>query len=503
MAATPYSSRSSTASVEPVRSSATPGLEPRGIPVRTILLGVAGVMLVALGGSGAGAVVKRDPLLAATSLSWIRYGHGQDLATAVLYVGLALVVWAWVRLGRMVLRGHVGSRAVLAAVGAWTLPLLFAPPLFSKDIYSYLAQGQLALNGLDPYEVGPAVLQSPLSDNVSWVWQNTPAPYGPLFVLLSEGVVWLTAGSVIGGVVLLRLVLVAGLGLVCWSLPGLARHLGGRPPVALWFAAANPLVLVHLIGGAHNDMLMVGLMAAGVLLVLDGKHVGGIVLVTLGVAVKATAAVALPFLVLVWAARMPGPRRAAIGRAIGRGVAVFAVVFTATSLIAGRDLGWLPALSTSSMIVNWLSLPSAVGDFAHTLVSVFVHLDQGVFLTVARAIGSALLVFIAWRQWRAAEDGGPNAVFRAAVTMLAVALLSPATLPWYFAWPLVLGAGLAWTVTGLTTVAFFSTWLLLVTFPNGDTALYSWGYLLVAVLLSALAAVSLTKDDPLRLSGKP
>ncbi|GGP41200.1 hypothetical protein GCM10010185_10370 [Saccharothrix coeruleofusca] len=470
--------------------------------MRTILLGVAGVMLIALGGTGAGAILKRDPLLADTSLSWIRYGHGHDLATAVLYLGLGLVIWAWTRLGRMVRDRHVGSTAVLTAVVVWTLPLLFAPPLFSKDIYSYLAQGQLALNGLDPYTVGPAVLQSPLSDNVSWVWQNTPAPYGPLFMVLAEGVVWATGGGVIGGVVLMRLVLAVGLALVCWSLPGLARHLGGRPAVALWLAAANPLVLVHLIGGAHNDLLMVGLMAVGVLFVLDGKHVLGVAVVTLAFAVKATAAVALPFLVLVWAARLPGPRRAALGKAMGASVAVFLAVFTATTLLAGRDLGWIPALRTSSMIVNWLSLPSAVGDFAHTAVNLFVRVEPGVFMTVARGLGSVLLVYIAWRQWRVAEDGGPEAVRRAAITMLAVALLSPATLPWYFSWPLLLGAGLAWTATGLRAMAFFSVWLLLVTFPNGDTALYSWGYLALTVLVSALASVSLVKPDPLKLSGR-
>ncbi|WP_211268979.1 polyprenol phosphomannose-dependent alpha 1,6 mannosyltransferase MptB [Saccharothrix syringae] len=503
MAATP--SRSSAAPVDPVRSSATPERDrpdPGGIPIRTILLGVAGVMLLALGGTGAGAVLKHDPLIADTSLSWIRYGHGHDLATAVLYLGLGLVIWSWVRLGRMVRNRHVGSPAVLTAVVAWTLPLLFAPPLFSKDIYSYLAQGQLKLNGLDPYSVGPAVLQSPLSENVSWVWQNTPAPYGPLFLMLAEGVVWATGASVIGGVVLMRFALACGLVLLCWSLPGLTRHLGGRPATALWLVAANPLMLVHLIGGAHNDLLMVGLMAAGVLLVLDRRHVLGLAVVTLAFAVKATAVVALPFLVLVWARRLHGTRNARLGRAVAGGVAVFALVFGATTLVSGLDLGWVPALSSSSTIVNWLSLPSAVGDFAHTVVSSFVRVEPTWFMTVARGLGSLLLVYIAWRQWRAAEDGGAEAVRRAAITMLAVALLSPATLPWYFSWALVLAAGFAWTTTGLKAAAFFSTWLLLVTFPNGDTALYSWGYLALVTAVCALACATLTRPDPLKLSGR-
>lgn len=508
MAATPSLPRSSAAPVDPVRFAATrveaagEHDDPRGIPIRTILLGVAGVMLIALGGTGAGATLKRDPLLTDTSLSWIRYGHGHDLATAVLYIGLGLVVWAWVRLGRMVRNRHVGSAAVLTAVVAWTLPLLFAPPLFSKDIYSYLAQGQLALNGLDPYEVGPAVLQSPLSDNVSWVWQNTPAPYGPLFMMLAEGVVWATNASVIGGVVAMRLVLALGLVLVCWALPGLARHLGGRPAVALWLAGANPLMLVHLIGGAHNDVIMVGLMAAGVLLVLDRRHVFGIALVALAFSVKATAVIAVPFLVLVWARRMPGSRNAQLAKAVAAGGMTFVGVFAATTAIAGLDLGWIPALGTSSTIVNWLSLPSAVGDFAFTVTNLVVSVEPGVFMTIARGLGSLLLLYVAWRQWRAADEGGPGAIRHAALTMLALALLSPATLPWYFSWALVLGAGLAWTTPALNRATFFSVFLLLVTFPDGNTALYSWGYLVLAAGVSALACVTSTRPDPLRLSGR-
>jgi alpha-1,6-mannosyltransferase len=520
MASTPSLPRSSAASADqaphaairvhsarpaesPRPAGGNPAVEnPAGIPIRTILLGLAGVTLITVGGAGAGAVLKTDPLLTNTSLSWIRYGHGHDLATMTLYLGLGLVIWAWIRLGRMVHNRHVGSLAVLIAIAAWTLPLLLSPPLFSKDIYSYLAQGQLALHGFNPYLVGPAALPSPLSDNVSWVWQNTPAPYGPLFILLSKTVVWATNGSIIGGVVVMRLVLALGLALTCWALPGLARHLGGRPAIALWLGAANPLILVHLIGGAHNDVLMVGLMAAGVLLVLDRRHALGIVLVTLAVAIKATAVIALPFLVLVWAARLDGTQKVRLGRAIGKGAAVFLAVFAVCTVVAGVDLGWIPALRSSSMIVNWLSLPSAVGDFAHTVVNSVVRVSPGVFMTVARGLGGLLLAYIAWRQWRAAEEGGPDAILRAALTMLAVALLSPATLPWYFSWPLILAAGFAWTTKGLVAAAFFSCVLLLVTFPNGDTALYSGMYLVMTAAVSALAAISLTRPDPLQLSSR-
>lgn len=484
----------------PQQASASEAGRRSPFPARTTLLGLFGCSLVSLGAVGAGSIPVHDPLLSGTALTWVRFGHGKDLATAVLYCGLALVVWAWVRLGRMVHARQVHARGVLAAVAAWTAPLLLAPPLFSRDVYSYLGQGNLALHGLDPYEVGPSALPGPLADNVGWLWQNTPAPYGPLFVLLAKGVVAVTGQGLVSGVILMRLVMVTGLVLLCWSLPGLVRHLGGRTSVALWLTAANPLLLVHLVGGPHNDLLMVGLLGTGVLLVLDRRPVAGIAVVTLATAVKATAAVALPFLVWIWAKRVTGTPVNRFVKTTAAGLGVFTVTFAACTVAAGVGLGWIGALSGSSAIVNWLSLPTAAGLLVHSAVDLFVTVDSAPFLAVGRTLGSLLLVVIAVRQWWAAREGGPDALRRCALVLLAVAALSPATLPWYFSWALVLAAALAWNLPALVTAALASVWLLLVTFPNGDTALYSWGYLVGALLASVLAAVSLVRPDPLGLS---
>ncbi|MBW0009351.1 MAG: polyprenol phosphomannose-dependent alpha 1,6 mannosyltransferase MptB, partial [Pseudonocardiales bacterium] len=132
---------------------------------------------------GAGGILVTDPLITGGPLSWIRYGHGHDLATVVLYLGVGMIVWAWVRLGRDVLSGTATVRRVQVAGAVWTAPVLLSPPLFTRDVYSYLAQGALAVRGLDPYQVGPATLPpGAIADNVHYVWQTTPAPYGPLFI---------------------------------------------------------------------------------------------------------------------------------------------------------------------------------------------------------------------------------------------------------------------------------------------------------------------------------
>lgn len=472
------------------------------LPRRTIALGTVGSALLAIGAIGAAGVLAHDPVLSVGPLSWVRYGHGRDLATILIYGGFFLELWAWVRLGRGVLAGRVGSRGVLIATAAWIAPLLAAPPLFTRDVYSYLAQGALAAAGYNPYHSGPEVLPDDIAANVHYFWQETPAPYGPLFMMLAKYVYAITGDNLISGVIVMRLLLLTGLGMLCWALPGLVRHLGGRLPVALWLAVASPMTVVHLAGGPHNDLLLVGLMAGGTLLVLDRRHALGIVLVTLAAAVKISAIGVLPFLVWVWASRLPGAPLARFGKALGASLAIFFGLFATITAVAGLDLGWIPALSAPSMIINWLSVPTGIGQLVNVIVNIFVDVDQMVPITIMRIAGGVLLAAIVARQWWLARGGGPDAIRRAAIALLFLAILSPAMLPWYLTWSLVLAAAMPWRRPALVGFVAATVWLVLVAYPNGEGAMYNVPYLIGLAAVSALAAVSLIRPDPLGLSSR-
>jgi alpha-1,6-mannosyltransferase len=473
------------------------------LPKRTIALGTIGSLMMALGSLGAAAVLVHDPILSNSWFAWIRYGHGRMLASLILYCGFGLLVWAWVRLGRYVLDGQVSARPVLIAAACWTAPMIIAPPLFTRDVYSYIAQGALALQGFDPYTAGPTSLpQAEIVQNVHTFWQSTPAPYGPLFILLAKGVAGVIGTNVLVGVILTRLVLLTGLAMLIWALPTLVRHLGGRLPVALWLAVAGPLTVVHLVGGPHNDLLMIGFLAAGTALTLERKHVLGIALVTLGVAVKATAVVALPFLVWVWAAHLDATRWRNFARATACALAVFVPVFGVLTLAARVDLGWVGTLNASSRIVNWLSLPTAAGEVVHSFVGIFADVGKDGFVTVTRAIGMLALIVILVRLWWLARDGGPDAVRRAGIALLAVAILSPTTLPWYLTWGLVLTACVTWKRWQLAIVAGLAAFLVVTYSPDGETMLYQWDFMAIAVAMSALAGVALVRPDPLGLSDR-
>ena len=101
-------------------------------------------------------------------------------------------------------------------------------PVFSRDTYSYLAQGALLRDGFDPYAVGPVANPNVLLDNVSPIWTITTAPYGPVFILVAKLVTMVIGNHVIAGTMLLRLCMLPGLALLIWATPRLARHLGAN-----------------------------------------------------------------------------------------------------------------------------------------------------------------------------------------------------------------------------------------------------------------------------------
>ncbi|MFD4294028.1 alpha-(1-_6)-mannopyranosyltransferase A [Rhodococcus sp. NPDC058505] len=493
-----------------------PGARPRSVAAflrsdagHATVLGVLGAIMILFGGFGSGAVRRSDPLLEAMYLSWLRFGHGFILSTIIVWIGVLLMVAAWVRIGRNVRAGLVEVGELRWVIAAQTAPLLLSVPLFSRDAYSYLAQGALLRDGFDPYAVGPVANPGLLLDNVSNVWTTTTAPYGPVSLLLGQGITAISGDNVIAGTMLLRLTMLPGLALMMWALPRLARQLGGDPATALWLAVLNPLVLIHLVGGVHNELLMVGLMVAGITLALDRKHLAGIAVIALGVAVKAMAGIALPFVVWIWmihereraeAEGRPAPAPlASFARTAGAGFGVFVAVFAVCSAVAGVGLGWLTALQGSAKIINWLSVPTIVAHVITVTTSWFTGLRLGPVLEVTRAVSALVMVVALVAVWWRFRRTPRQAVLGILVALVVIVLLSPAALPWYYSWPLAIAAGFAMSTTTLMVLVGLSTWLMLMFNPDGSIGLYSLPHVLLATFAAVVAARSLVTVDPLRL----
>ncbi len=471
---------------------------------RPALLGFLGAVLTTLGSFGAGAIRVHDTTLEQTHLSWLRFGHGLVLSSILFWTGIALLVIAWIRIGRSALAGTLRARDVAGTVALWIVPLLVAVPLYSRDAYSYLAQGALLRDGFDPYVDGPVVNPNGLLDDVSGIWTTTTAPYGPLFILIAKVITQLCGDSVLAGVIALRLVMLPGIALSVWGVAKLARHFGARPAVSLWLGVLNPLVIVHLVGGVHNEALMVGLMVAGIALVLDGRHLLGVAVIVTAVAVKGTAAIALPFVVWIWfhhrRARDPQESAArAFATVLAASVAAFVALFAAFSLVAGVGLGWTTALAGSIKIINYITLPTALAQITAFVAAPFTDLHLAPILVVTRALGiAALAITLVVLWWRFRQDERRN-VMGILLGLLAVCVLSPASLPWYYTWPLAVAGAFAWSRRTLAIIAGLCVWLMAVFMPTGSIGLYSLWNVALAIALGALAGRSLLRPDPLQV----
>ncbi|MFJ5533091.1 polyprenol phosphomannose-dependent alpha 1,6 mannosyltransferase MptB [Streptomyces sp. NPDC093261] len=434
-------------------------------------LGLAGTAFLALGGETAGALPVADLVSPESGRA--------ALGLVGVYFGVVLLIAAWALLGR-VIRGPEPPtpRALLLVLAVWAAPLLLAPPLFSRDVYSYLAQGAMVDAHIDVYTHGPAQLGGPLADQVAPVWRDTAAPYGPVFLAVASALSGLTRGELPAGLLGMRLVALLGVALMAAALPRLARQCGADPAAALWLGALNPLVLLHLVAGAHNDAIMLGLLGVGLLAARGRLHLLGVVLVTLAALVKAPAALGLLAVI-------------ALRRHVGivRAVATTTVVATATTVVVtavtGTGYGWVAALKTPISPHNWSPtsvLGRVTGRLLDDLGSDLAPLATPVW-HAAGLLATMIAVLLIWLRLR------PAPVYALGLSLAVVAVLGPAIRPWYALWGLFLIAAAAPSASVRHRVAAATAVLALAVLPSGGPA--DLAQVLLAVSGGVLAVVVL------------
>ncbi|MEV0679443.1 polyprenol phosphomannose-dependent alpha 1,6 mannosyltransferase MptB [Actinosynnema sp. NPDC050436] len=415
--------------------------------------GTVGALLMFVGSLGAGAAPVFSPLPGTPVLGL--FPRMSTASMAVVWTGVFLVVSAWLWLGRFARPGRprLVSRSQLdRTLLMWITPLVFVLPMFSRDVYSYLAQSQIAANGQDPYELGPQSalgVDHPLTWNVPNIWRETPAPYGPLFLAMGRVISMVTGDSVLPGIFLHRLLVLVGLAMIVWALPRLARRFGVPPVSALWLGAANPLVLFHLVVGVHNEGLAIGLMLVGLELALRKMPVVpgspmtreellwialGATMITFGAAVKIPAALALGFLGVMIARRMGGSFLDLVKAALLLGV-VSGVVMVGTCLGTGLGFGWISTLNVAGTVKSWMSPPTAMGFMGGglgLLLGLGNHTDSMIALMrlVTQAVSVVIAGLLLWKAFK----GRIKAVNGLGAGLGAVLVLGPVLQPWYVLW---------------------------------------------------------------------
>jgi alpha-1,6-mannosyltransferase len=321
----------------------------------------------------------------------------------------------------------VAERLPLGAIGGVIvlthLILLLGPPLISQDVFGYLDFARLgATHGLDPYtHVAADAPTDPAFTFVGWYFEHSP--YGPLFTLASYAVAPLGLAA---GLWALKAVAVAA------SLAGIAMiaaaagRMGHSRQWAAAFVGLNPVLLVMAVGGAHNDTLLLMLLAAALVLTAGSspRLRSAAAALVVGVGVKVTAGLALPFIVL--SARSSRERLR-----VATSVVAFLLLLGVVGVIGFgvHALGFLNAVSEQQQMVASHSIPAETARlfglkgtpewWRHTFLLVFLL--------------AGLLAL--WRTARGAD-------WRVAAGWSTLALLFATAwlLPWYVIWALPLAA---------------------------------------------------------------
>jgi len=465
---------------------------------RTRLFGVTGTVLMGIGALGAGArPVVQDPTFGVRLLNLP--SRIQTVSLTMTTTGAVMMALAWLMLGRFALGQRRMSRGELdRTLLLWVLPLLIAPPMYSKDVYSYLAQSQICRLGLDPYRVGPATglgLDHVFTLSVPSLWRETPAPYGPLFLWIGRGISALTGENIVAAVLCHRLVVLLGVGLIVWATPRLARRCGVAEVSALWLGAANPLLIMHLVAGIHNEAPMLGLMLAGTEFALRGIDSArplvprpwpglrthwpdwaplsmllvGAILITLSSQIKLPSLLALGFVAMALAWRWGGNLRAfflAGGLMAALALAVMAAVGWASRL----GFGWIYTLGTANVVRSWMSPPTLIA-LGTGQVGILLGLGDHTtaILSLTRGIGVLIIAVMVGWLLIAVLRGRLHPVGGLGVALGGTVLLFPVVQPWYLLWAIIPLAAWA-TRSGFRIAAITVTFVVGVFGPtaNGD-----------------------------------
>lgn len=340
----------------------------------------------------------------------VRVTHAQFLllecAMAVGYAGV-LAAGAEVR-----------RRLVLGAIVALHVVFLLAPPLLSGDVFSYLSYARLgALHGIDPYVHGPIAARGDPAFALT-SWKHAASAYGPLFTVASYPLAQLSLPLAIWTLKLLAAASSLGCVALVWRIAG---QVGVSRARAVAVYGLNPIVLVWTLGGAHNDLLMLLLVLAGVSLALASREALGGAAVVAAAAVKATAGIALPFMLI-------GVRRG-VRAAVGAGLAAASILGLAAVVFPGQALGVAHVLEHEQRLVAFDGVPKVVAR----LVGL-----PGVTGPV-RLAGHVAFVMVAVG-FCVAVRRGYDWIAACGWALVAIVVTTPWFLAWYTVWPLPFAA---------------------------------------------------------------
>jgi hypothetical protein len=250
-----------------------------------------------------------------------------------------------------------------------------------------------------------------------------------VWIGLSKGVVVATGHDPAAAVWMFRVVALVGVVLAGIGVVQIARCCGVSDTVALSVGIVNPLVIIYLIGGSHNDALMMGFLTLGVAAALRHKRWAAIILLALATAIKLPAAAALLFVGWYFAGSR-APLRKKVAETV-KVVAPAMAIIAGFCLLFGVGIGWITALQSTGKVMDTFSVMTMLGYFASDGTNLLVEsrTNPEVLVTPVRMVGVLIsglisLVLLA----KMGKVTLPRAI---GFSMLAVVVLGPVMWPWY------------------------------------------------------------------------
>lgn len=375
---------------------------------------------------------ENAPIVQALHLQWLQGGLARFAATVVLSAGVILLLDTWLRLRPIA----AASTAPPVTWAIWALPLLLCPPLFSRDAYSYAAQGMIVMRGMDPYQSGPMALPgSEYADQVDLMWFWTPAPYGPLALQVQHLIVWLTQGNAYAAAVAMRVPALLSMALISYALPRLAGRVGVSRQQATWLGVLNPLAVMHIVGGVHNDAMMVALTVFALLLASRGHFLLGCISLGAAATIKQTAVMAIIGVVALGIRYRTGSvqrKPYLLGLLVGTGV--WLATFEAITLATGLGWGWIPNLSVPASIRSLLAPTTLVGSIFEGSF-LLLGLPKSVQLVPVPLMNSiGLVTFFGLAIWLTFSLAPRRPVMASSLALIGFCLCGPVIHPWYMLW---------------------------------------------------------------------
>ncbi|MDN5903220.1 MAG: polyprenol phosphomannose-dependent alpha 1,6 mannosyltransferase MptB [Corynebacterium casei] len=492
-------------------------------------IGAVGALMIGLGGLGAGALpVVGNPF------GGLPFGQlmGRMLVTssALVLIGVGLIVIAWVLMAPMAgnplrassstPRHSITRTQVWGTFFAWTLPIIATAPLFTQDIYSYIANGSIVVQGMDPYSAGPVQLlgaDNDLARSVPFIWANSPSPYGPVALGIAGIISVITSDSIVAAVILHRVASILGVIAAGWAISRLAVRCRVAPSSALWLGILNPLSILHLIGGIHNESIMLGFALVGMELALRGIDklqastslsmssawpawlliIGGGVLISDAGMVKVTGFIGLGFagmaLARFFAQRLNLKPYLAISSAAGILLAVLLATIAAFTVLSGIGLGWITGQGGAVSIRSWLSVSTDVGvasGFMGMMLGLGDHTEA--ILPVTRAVGIVVAAAFMVRMLFATFRGVMHPIGGLGVSTLVLVVLFPVVHPWYILWAIFPLAAWANRLFFRYAVIIYSAIMSFVVLPRGlglPAGTVAQIYLTAAVSMAVLVTI--------------